>query len=58
MSPHHQLTLLGGEDGYIEFWDTRVRKCLSRLNMGSEIMRQFAEYGQQPPSLAQEPFRL
>ena len=44
VSDHHQLTMLGGEDGQIEYWDPRVRKCIGRLDVSSEVMRQFAEY--------------
>ena len=45
VNDHHQLTLLGGEDGHVEFWDPRVRRSLGRLDVGGEVMRQFNECG-------------
>jgi hypothetical protein len=48
VSPHHQLTLFGGEDGHVDAWDPRTRRALARLDVGSHVLNLFPEYAPAP----------
>lgn len=44
LNPVHSLAAFGGEDGLVEFWDTRMRKALGKANVGVDTMSNYVEY--------------
>jgi len=43
INPVHNLLAFGSEDGKVEFWDPRVRNAAGKLDIGSHVVKTFAE---------------